>query len=227
VEAGHLESVKRRLPDEGRGFLGLTALESLLALARTADCVALGPGIGTDSGTAELVTRLLTSIAAPVVLDADGINCLSRNPDVLRQRTAPIVLTPHPGEFARLTRRQAEVVNSGRVEFARRFAVDHHCTLLLKGAPTVIGTAGGTALLNPTGNSGLASGGSGDVLTGLVAGLIAQGAVPERAAYAAAFLHGRAADIAAARLTEYCLCAHDVVESLPDAFRSVITDTAL
>lgn len=224
VEASHLESVKCRLPDDGRGLLGAAALEPLLALAQNADCIAIGPGLGTDSTTAQLVSSLLTETAVPIVLDADGINCLVQNPDALSRRTAPTVLTPHPGEFARLTGIPPAAVKAGRVELARRFAIGHHCTLLLKGSPTATGTSDGVILLNPTGNSGLGSGGSGDVLTGLVAGLIAQGASPERAAYAAAFLHGRAADLAAARLTEYCLCARDVVEALPQAFKSILGD---
>jgi NAD(P)H-hydrate epimerase len=222
VEPGHVESVKHRLPDDGRGLLGLAALEPVLRLADSVDCVAIGPGIGTDSSTVRFLTELLLNIKAPVVLDADGINCLARAREVLTRRQGSLVLTPHPGEFARLTGDAQEAINAGRVEAARRFAREHNCVLVLKGAPTVVAYGGEPIRVNSTGNSGLASGGSGDVLTGLLSGLIAQGATAVDAAVAAAFLHGRAADIAVRSLTEYCLCAGDIVDFLPNAFSSVL-----
>jgi NAD(P)H-hydrate epimerase len=133
------------------------------------------------------------------------------------------VLTPHPGELGRVLGRSAADVNRDRVGTARQFSHAHRCVLLLKGASTVIADPGGRAYVNPTGNSGLGSGGTGDVLTGLLAGIIAQGASPLDAALCAAYLHGRAADIGAARLTEYCLCASDLLDHLPAAFASVIS----
>lgn len=222
IEPGHIESVKHRLPDDGRGVIGLSAVDAVLELAESASCLAVGPGIGTDTATVRFLAQVLLRIQAPVVLDADGINCLCQTLPSLTDRAGSTVLTPHPGEMARLIGESAEIINAGRVEVARRFARQYGCTLVLKGAPTVTASGQGPVVLNPTGNSGLAKGGSGDVLTGLLAGLIAQGATPAKAAMTAVFLHGRAADIAAQGLTEYCLCAGDVVELLPKAFGSVL-----
>jgi NAD(P)H-hydrate epimerase len=222
IEPGHIESVKHRLPDDGRGLIGPGATDAVLRLAESASCVAVGPGIGTDKSTVVFLAEVLHRIQAPIVIDADGINCLANTLRSLTARTGPTVLTPHPGEMARLIGESAESVNAGRVDVARRVARQYECTVVLKGAPTVTASEQGPIVVNPTGNSGLAKGGSGDVLTGLLAGLIAQGATPAEAAMTAVFLHGRAADIAAAGLTEYCLCAGDIVGFLPHAFASIL-----
>lgn len=225
IESVALEPVKHPLPDTAAGTLARAALEPLLELAKDADSVALGPGISTSPETRALVASLLAGLDRPLVLDADGINCL--NLDLLRSslaaRRSPLVLTPHPGEFARLLGSSPDQVNSNRAGVARDFSREHKVILMLKGAPTVVAGPDGMLFLNSTGNSGLGSGGSGDVLTGLTAGLIAQGTDPLRAATVAAFLHGRAADLAAADLTEYCLCASDLLHYLPCAFRSVLS----
>ncbi len=222
VEVGHVESVKHPLPDDGTGRLTMAALEQLLTLAASADCVALGPGIGTHPDTVLLIRELIGAISTPLVIDADGINCLASEPGLIRQRLEATVLTPHPGEFSRLTGDCVDAIDAARAPVAQRFARLYGCTLLLKGASSVTASPDGVVRINPTGNSGLATGGSGDVLTGLVAGLIAQGCSTTEAAASAAFLHGRAADIAAVPLTEYCLTASDIVVHLPQAFNSVI-----
>jgi len=219
-----IEAVKLPLPQTPAQTLSYAALEPILDQAAEADCVAVGPGITTHADTRKLVLGLLAEIKKPLVIDADGINNLAGALSALKQARPPIVLTPHPGELGRLINRPAEEVNADRINICRSFAQEHKVVLLLKGAPTVVGAPDGRVLVNPTGNSGLASGGTGDVLTGLVAGLIAQGAVPLAAAATAAFLHGRAADIAATELTEYCLAATDLVDYLPRAFRSVLKD---
>ncbi|MEO0085698.1 MAG: NAD(P)H-hydrate dehydratase [candidate division WOR-3 bacterium] len=224
VESAVLEAVKHPLPETGAGTLSRAALDPLLELTESADSVAIGPGISTHPETRELVAALLSGIDRPIVLDADGINCLTL--DVLHSsltsRNSPLVMTPHPGELARLIGSTPNEVNADRVNTALSFSRRHGAVLLLKGAPTVIAEPQGTLFLNPTGNSGLGSGGTGDVLTGLIAGLIAQKAKPLDATICAAFLHGRAADLAAADLTQYCVCASDVLNYLPRAFRSVL-----
>lgn len=222
VESRVLEATKAPMPETADETLGLAALDGLLELAGSVDAVGIGPGIGTSPETRELVLELLPRLMRPVLVDADGLNNLAGRLDVLGLVRAPVVLTPHPGEFARLSGLSVEQVNSDRVATSREFARRHRVTLVLKGASTVVAGPDGRVVVNPTGNSGLGSGGTGDVLSGLLVGLLAQDVEPFDAAAAAVFLHGRAGDIAAEHLTEYCLTASDVIDYLPAAFRSVL-----
>jgi ADP-dependent NAD(P)H-hydrate dehydratase / NAD(P)H-hydrate epimerase len=157
-----------------------------------------------------------------VVLDADGLNNIVGNLAVLKHSKARFVLTPHPGELSRLTGLEPGQINADRIGVARKFATEHKVVLVLKGASTVVAAPDGRVFVNPTGNSGLASGGTGDVLTGLLCGLLAQGMEPLEASLCAVFLHGLAGDLGAADLTEYCLCAGDLLDYLPGAFNSVL-----
>jgi NAD(P)H-hydrate epimerase len=218
-----LEAVKTALPQTEDAALSPAALETMLELSADSEGVALGPGVGTDPRTRELILDFLAEVGPPTVVDADGINNLAGRLSVMKQAKGHLVLTPHPGEFSRLTGLAASDVNGDRIGHSRRFATEHGVVLLLKGASTVIAAPDGRVFVNPTGNSGLASGGTGDVLTGLLAGLLAQGMSPVDAAVSAAFLHGLAADIAAQDLTEYCLAAGDLLTYLPAAFRTVTT----
>ena len=162
---------------------------------------------------------MLEQTEKPVVLDADGINALEGHMDVLDRRKGRItILTPHDGEFARMG---GDLSGGDRVEAARSFAVKHGCVLVLKGHRTIIATPAGTILVNTTGNSGLAKGGSGDVLTGLTASLLAQGATAIQAAAAAVWLHGKAADLAEECLTAYCMTPEDVISMLPAALQEL------
>jgi len=222
VESRVIEAVKVPLPQTDTEAIAFSALDLVLEHARTANAVAVGPGIGTHPETRRFLLELLPRLGKPVVIDADGVNDLAGNLDVLARVKSPVVLTPHPGEFGRLTGQSPAQVNSDRIGASRRFAAEHKVVLVLKGASTVVADPAGRVLVNPTGNSGLGSGGTGDVLTGLIVGLMAQGMNPTDAAAAAVYLHGRAADLAAADLTEYCLAARDLFDYLPDAFRSVI-----
>ncbi|MBM3323865.1 NAD(P)H-hydrate dehydratase, partial [candidate division WOR-3 bacterium] len=197
----------------------------VLELTRSCGAVAVGPGIGTSEETAAFLLQLLAELDRPLVLDADAINIIARNRDILRRVRAPVILTPHPGEFGRLTGLAPDSINADRVGISRRFATENGIVLVLKGASTVIAGRDGQVIVNPTGNSGLASGGTGDVLTGLLAGLLAQGMKPLDAATAAAYLHGRTADIAVEDVTEHCLSASDLLDYLPDAFSAVLHRT--
>lgn len=204
------------LLDKG-GQLSRKALPVILEKLKSCDVLAIGPGLGRNEETARVVRALLESTEQPVVLDADGINALEGHIDSLdvrRDRGWQTILTPHDGEFARV----GGDLTPGRAEAARTFALRHGCTLVLKGHRTVTATEAGTALVNTTGNSGLAKGGSGDVLTGLIAALLAQGATPAQAAAGGVWLHGRAGDLAAKALTEYCMTPEDVIRNLPAAF---------
>lgn len=200
------------------GRLRGTALPAILEKLESCDVLAIGPGLGRNEDTARLVREVLERTEKPVVLDADGINALEGHIDTLDTRRDRVtILTPHDGEFARI----GGDLSAGRAEAARRFALRHGCTLVLKGHRTVTATQAGTVLVNTTGNSGLAKGGSGDVLTGTVASLLAQGAAPVRAAAAGVWLHGRAGDLAAERLTAYCMTPEDVIREMPEAFFEV------
>lgn len=200
---------------EKQGMLSYKALQKAEEKLSTCDALALGPGLGRSGQVTQLVCELLLRTEKPVVLDADGINALAGHIDVLDQRRGRItILTPHDGEFARI----GGGLSQGRVQAARDFAAAHGCVLVLKGHRTVTATPEGNVLVNTTGNSGLAKGGSGDVLTGVIASLLAQGATAVQAAAAGVWLHGRAGDLAAKRLTAYGMTPEDVVSALPEAF---------
>ena len=207
------------LPDK-HGRLSPKAKEEILERAAGCDAVALGPGLGRGDGVTELVLDLLQKIQQPMVLDADGINALGGHIDVLDARRDRItVLTPHDGEFTRIG---GDLTGSNRLGAARAFGAAHGCVLVLKGHRTLTAAPAGNVLVNTTGNSGLAKGGSGDVLTGIVAALLAQGATAVRAAAVGVWLHGRAGDLAAERLTPYGMTPEDVVSSLPAAIGEIL-----
>ena len=206
------------LPDK-HGRLSPKAKEEILQRAADCDAVTLGPGLGRGEGVTELVLELLRQLQQPVVLDADGINALAGHMDVLdARRDAVTVLTPHDGEFARIG---GDLSAGDRLGAARAFAEARGCVLVLKGHRTITAVPSGNALVNTTGNSGLAKGGSGDVLTGIIVSLLAQGASPVQAVAGGVWLHGRAGDLAAARLTAYGMTPEDVVASLPEAIGEV------
>jgi NAD(P)H-hydrate epimerase len=193
--------------------------DQVRALAGQADVVAVGPGLG--RGAAPGVTAALRVSGKPVVLDADGLNALGRAvAGTFAGRAAATVLTPHPGEFARLTGKPTADIQAGRERFAAEFAHTHKVVLLLKGRHTVV-TDGGRVYVNDTGNPGMATGGSGDVLTGLIAALVGQGLGGFDAAVVGAWAHGRAGDLAAADLGQTALTALDVLAYLPRALREV------
>ena len=210
------------LPDQ-EGKLSGAALALAMEKLSGCDVLALGPGLGRGPGPEEVARELLRRTEKPTVLDADGINALAGHMDVLDARRGRVtVLTPHDGEFARLTGRTiSEVTHGDRAAMAREFAADHGCVLVLKGHRTVIAGPEGNVLVNTTGNSGLAKGGSGDVLTGVIASLLCQGATAMQAAACGVWLHGRAGDLAAAERTEYGMTPEDAAACLPAAIREL------
>ena len=220
VEAAKCTSAMPFPLPEKEGMLSHKALQKIREKLADCDVLALGPGLGRSQQTARLTLELLEETEKPVVLDADGINALAGHIDVLdRRRGRVTILTPHDGEFARIG---GDLSHGNRLQGAREFAAAHGCTLVLKGHRTLTATAAGTVMVNTTGNSGLAKGGSGDVLTGIIASLLAQGAAPGHAAACGVWLHGRSGDLAAKRLTEYGVTPEDVIAGLPEAFREVL-----
>ena len=179
------------------------------------DAAAVGPGLGRSRDA--LVRRLLRDLTIPVVLDADGINAVAGHIDVLARRRYPTVVTPHEGEFARL----GGDISAGRERAAAEFACRNGCVLVLKGPETVVAAPDGRVLVNTTGNCGMAKGGSGDVLAGMILSLIGQGAAPMDAAACAVWIHGRAGDLCAGELTEYAMTPVDMIGRLPAVFREL------
>lgn len=190
----------------------------VLARARESDAVLIGPGLGRGERAEELTLRLLTELPCPVILDADGINAVCSHIDVLDKREGLTILTPHEGEFARLTGERLPIRD--RTVAARRFARDHHCVLVLKGHRTVTAYWNGRCVLNPTGNPGMARGSSGDALAGLMAALLAQGR-GAASAEEAVWLHGRAGDLAAEDKGEYGMTVGDLIQQISYALKEV------
>lgn len=211
----------RGLPETPAGTLRLGALPELMRLAEASDVVALGPGLGVHPSTAALVGALVERATRPLVLDADGLNNLAGDLTPIDRAAGPRVLTPHPGEMARLADLPGPgAVQKARSETALAFAAEHGCVLVLKGHGTVV-TDGDELFVNETGNPGMATAGSGDVLTGLLAALLGQGLAPLDAARLATHVHGLAGDLARARLGELALTALDLLDYLPAALTRI------
>jgi ADP-dependent NAD(P)H-hydrate dehydratase / NAD(P)H-hydrate epimerase len=185
------------------------------------DALLFGPGIGISHATQNILRWLLRNLAMPWVIDADGLNNLVLEIDRLRHARVPPVLTPHPGEMARLTGKSTTEVNADRVGIARSFAIEHRCHLVLKGARTVIATPDGKIFINPTGNPGMASAGTGDVLAGILTALLGQGLGPEDAMKLGVYLHGFVGDTAAETKGSVGLIASDIIEGLPSGLRDL------
>jgi len=205
------------LPETYERTLDTRALAVILEHAEAANVLAIGPGISRHPDTAVLVRRLVARVDKPMVIDADGLNAFADASVLLEGDHAPAVLTPHPGEMSRLMGVPTEKIQARRAYFSEAAANRFRSVIILKGACSLIAEPGRHLALNPTGNPGMATGGTGDVLTGIVAGLIAQGLLPFEAAAAGAYLHGLAGDIAARQVGEASLVAGDVLAALPQA----------
>ncbi len=209
---GDLNSQSAALPDAAR----------CLELAKSRNVLAIGPGLSQRPGVAEFVHRLVKGAHCPVVLDADGLNAFAGHAEALQGATRPLILTPHPGEMARLTAASVADVQANRVAAARDFSRRHRCIVVLKGFRTVISYPRGELWVVATGNPGMATGGTGDILTGMIAGAIAQFPTRlEEAVRAAVFLHGLAGDVAGRHLGEEAMVATDLLRYLPATFRQM------
>lgn len=199
----------------------ILSVENALSFARGCDAVLIGPGLGREPGAEELALTLIRALDCPVVIDADGINALSGHMNVLDARWGrTTILTPHEGEFARL---RGALSGEDRLQAARDFAQAHGCILVLKGHNTVTASPDGRCWVNANGNSGMAKGGSGDVLGGMILALLGQGAAAESAAALAVYLHGRAGDLAAADKGEHGMIPGDLIGRIPYAIKELLT----
>lgn len=210
------------LEADGAGALSAGALDRILPYLETAAACAVGPGLGQGEGAHRIVEELLRRAACPLILDADALTICGKKPELLTNCKAPVVLTPHEGEFRRLGGK----LEGGRLSGARRFTAEYEkAVLILKGYGTLI-ASGERATVNPTGSPAMAKGGSGDVLCGILCALLAQGFEPVIAARAAVYLHGLAGDLACSALGEYSLTPSDLIRFLPEAFKSVCGEPA-
>jgi hydroxyethylthiazole kinase-like uncharacterized protein yjeF len=209
------EVMTEPLPETPRQTLSLKAFDSILRLCENKRAVVIGPGIGTVKDTQALVLKLVKALKLPLILDADGLTALSTQPKSLPSTNRSLVLTPHPGEMARLLQSTPKEVQEDRIGISRNFAQTRHLYLVLKGHRTLIATPQGEIFINPTGNPGMASGGTGDVLTGMIGGLMCQGMDILPSLQASVFLHGLAGDKMASEKGEKSVVATDIIQSLP------------
>ena len=225
LESQVLEAMTAPLPETQPGVLGESAFDTIKNLMAGKKCVAIGPGLGQAEKTRKLVHKIVKSSSIPLVVDADGLNNLAGRAQILKSAKAPVILTPHPGEMARLMDTGIGAVQHDRIKCARDFAAGFNVHVILKGAGTVIAHPDGRVFINPTGNAGMASGGMGDVLTGIIAGLITQGLSPEDACRAGVYLHGAAADSLVETIGPYGYLAGDVMGAIPGEIKKIVYGT--
>jgi len=222
METKLTEVITKPLAETRSRSLASAAIDRIVSLLPQAEALAVGPGLSQHPDTSELVRLLLSQIYRPAVIDADGLNALAGKAELLQEVKAPLVLTPHYGEMARLSGKNIDEIRYDPLQAAGDFSQKYNQIVVLKGAPTVIAEPSGILWINTTGNPGMATAGSGDVLTGLIAGLLAQGLKAAEAARLGVFLHGLAGDLAASDKTQYCLTAGDLADFLPLAFKRLM-----
>jgi ADP-dependent NAD(P)H-hydrate dehydratase / NAD(P)H-hydrate epimerase len=220
VDLGSIESMTLELPSSPAGQITEAAADAVLEAAEGKAVLALGPGLGQEPGTAAAIRQIVLDSLLPLVLDADGLNAFAGRAGELALRRSETVLTPHPGELGRLLDIPTAEVQADRIAAARRAAEETEAIVVLKGSLTLV-ASGRAVFVNPTGNPGMATGGTGDVLTGLIAGLLAQGLDALDATLLGVYLHGLAGDIAAGFQGEAALTAGDLIDALPEAFREL------
>jgi hydroxyethylthiazole kinase-like uncharacterized protein yjeF len=201
--------------------LSLMAEKELLSFSEKCACAAIGPGISRNKETQSLVRSLLGKIGKPVILDADGINAFAGQIDFLKKATAPLILTPHIGEMARLLEKDIEEVKNNRKDIALEFARQYNIVLALKGHETIVAGPDGAFYMNATGNVGMATGGTGDILTGMIASFVGQGMDAFNAAAAGVYFHGLAGDLAAKEKGALSLIATDLLNKLPEVLKAL------
>jgi len=210
------------LPSSPEGFLKAEALDEILSFVSSVDGLAIGPGLGINRDTESVVREVWQAVEKPMIWDADALTLLARNSDLKRKQKAPVILTPHPGEMARLTGKRTSWIQANRVEAARALSEEWGVITVLKGARTLVTHPEGRLGINSTGNAGMASGGMGDVLTGLIGGLMLQGLDPFDAASFGVWLHGAAGDQASGRIGPMGFLASEVMEAVPVIFKDLV-----
>lgn len=221
IEEKIVEPMSEGMEDSGAGYLNSSSIDDALSIMEGKTSLAIGPGISTNRATEKFLTELLKKVKVPVVADADAINIIAGNKNILRQLKIPVILTPHPGEMARLTAKDNKEIQDNRIEYASGFARKYRCFIVLKGARSIIATPDGKIYINPTGNPGMSSGGMGDVLAGVIAGLISQKYSPLEACILGTFSHGLSGDIVTEKIGRSGITATDVANSVPRALKEI------
>ncbi len=221
VARSMMELMTEPLEETPESTLSEKALDKIKKLLKGKDAVLIGPGISTNKQTRNLIRSLLPLIKVPALLDADALNCVASDPEVLKSLSFPVVITPHPGEFARLVKTSAKEVVEKKLELAPEFAKKYGVYVVLKGYRTIIATPDKKIFINPTGNPGMATGGSGDVLSGMMASLIMQGGDFLNAVLASVYVHGLSGDMAVKKIGEKSIIAGDLIDFLPGAVMSM------
>jgi NAD(P)H-hydrate epimerase len=211
------------LPDQGKGYCTSDMAQTILTAAADKTCLALGPGLGTQPATNELVWIIIKEVKIPTVVDADGLNLIATDIKRIKQSKAPLILTPHPGEMARLTGKPVAEIQKDRIGSARQLSMDLGVYIVLKGARTIVASPDGMTWINPSGNPGMAGPGMGDILTGLIAGFLSQGLPAAEAAKCGVYLHGLAADLLAEQVP-WGYIASEVAEAVPHAIQRVLNN---
>jgi len=219
METKLTEVMTRPLPETRNISLSLEALPKIKKMLKGVNAVALGPGLSTDKGTKRLVNKLVKLIDKPLVIDADGLNCICSNIKVLKSIKSPIIITPHPGEMSRLSGLEINTIQRNRQRVAKDLARQCNLIVVLKGNNTVVSDGKANNFVNKSGNPGMATGGTGDILTGMIASFLAQGVPAFNAAKLAVYIHGKAGDLAAREKGEIGLIAGDILDKIPEAFK--------
>ncbi len=222
LEAKLLEIVKVPLKQTAEETISVEAIDTILTLLERTDVVIIGPGLTTNKETVRFVMDLLPQLKIPTIIDADALNIISEDVKIFRKLKMDFIITPHPGELSRLTGIPIQKINEERIDIAKKYAQEFGGILILKGAPTVVASSEGKIYINPTGNSGLATAGSGDVLVGMIGGLLAQGLTTISAAIGGVYLHGLSADLYVKEHNEYSLIAGDLIDYIPKSINFII-----
>lgn len=216
-----IEPMSNGLTDNGKGYLNTDSIADALSIVGSKTSIAIGPGISTNEGTEKFLFEFLKKVKVPVIADADAINLIATNKNIIKKTKAPLILTPHPGEMARLMDMSTKQVQEDRISVASSFARKYRCIVVLKGARSVVAAPDGRVFINPTGNPGMSSGGMGDVLTGVIAGLISQKYSPLEASILGTFSHGLSGDIVSEAIGRSGITATDVANSIPAALDTI------
>ena len=225
MEQKTTEAMTEPVEENKKGNFGECSYDKVYDLmSSNKSALAIGPGISTSKDTRNFLFDIFKNTKLPIVADADAITLISEDAEILKQLKAPIILTPHPGEMGRLVRKSSKEIQLNRIEIAKEFATNNNCYLILKGARSIIASPSGEIYINPTGNPGMATGGMGDVLTGVVASLLSQGYSPIDSCILGTFIHGYSGDLVALKIGDIGITATDVIDNIPEALNNINTD---
>lgn len=222
------ECIVKSVTDNNCGYFNHDFIKEIMDIIKNLDCVALGPGIGTNSTTQKVVTEIIKKYDKPIILDADGLNCISKNLNILYNRKSPTIITPHPKEFEKLLNNSNIKIlenirlKENRIKYSCIFSKQYNVITALKGFETVVANTDGEYFINKTGNPGMATAGSGDVLAGVITSLIGQNIDCFKATCCGVYIHGHAGDITAKVKGQYGMIASDIIENIPYAIKDII-----